>query len=231
MTEEQRTQRLAEATQALDAVQSAVYAALKPHGFRKHGRLFHRFVEEDISQVVEFQRGQAYREETHLFWVSVGIRVPECALRSFAPEEHPKKYYHEYECNLRWTLGEKSKKKTGEYNLRMPIATIIEDLLMRLNTAVLPMFDMLSSREAILARQEEYQQFNAGCLILLDNAMIYGRRGDTAKAAELFNEHYRTGGDEAYARRYPEVHRAHQASLRELAANLGIEINDNIPEA
>lgn len=234
MTEAERKGRLAAATKALDEVQSAVYAALNPHGFRKHGRLFQRFVDGDISQVVEFQRGQAYREETHLFWVSAGIRVPECALRSFAPEENPKKYYHEYECNMRWTLGEKSKKKTGEYNLRKPVEQIIEDILTRLNASVLPAFEALSSRDAILAHQMEYPQFYAGRLILLENAMIYGRRGDIAKAEEMLNAHYRTGGDEAHARRYPEVHKAHQASLRELADKLGIRITANeesIPEA
>jgi len=111
MTEELRKQRLAEATKALDEVQAAMQELLRSYGFRKHGRLFHRFVEGDISQVVELQRGQAYREETHLFWVNAGIRVPECALRTFVPGENTKKYYHEYECSHRWTIGEQSKKK------------------------------------------------------------------------------------------------------------------------
>ena len=146
MTEEMRKQRQAEATRALEEVQSAMYAVLKPLGFRKHGRVFHRFVDGDISQVVELQRGQAYLEQTHLLWVSVGIRVPECQLRTFAPEENAKKYYHEWECSLRYALGEKSKRQSGAYDLRKPLEPIIEDILGRLQTSALPALEALSSR-------------------------------------------------------------------------------------
>lgn len=231
MTEEQRKQRLADNTRALDQVQEAVYAVMKPCGFKKHGRLFHRFVDGDVSQVVEFQRGQAYREETHLFGVNVGIRVPECQLRSFLPEEKPKKYYHEYECNMRWTLGEKSKKKTGEYDLRRPLEPIMKDILHRLETSVLPMFEVLSSRDAILEKRGSYPQLWPTHLQLLERTMIYGRRGELVKAAECFNAHYRGENDPAFAQRQPEAHRQHQAYLRALADQLGITINEDTPEA
>lgn len=231
MTQEQRRQQLADATRALDEVTAAVYAILKPYGFRKHGRLFHRFVDGDISQVVEFQRGQAYRDETHLFWVNVGIRVPECVLRRFAPEDPLKKSYHEHECNMRWTLGEKSRRKTGEFGLRKPLEPIIGEIMHCLQTTVLPAFDALSSRDAILQNQLSYPQFNVGRLILLDNAMIWGRRGDIAKATALFMAHYRGEGDPDFARKYPQAHQTHQAYLRELAQALQIHIDENTPEA
>lgn len=230
MTEEMRKQRQAEATKALDEVQSAMYALLKPLGFHKHGRVFHRFVGGDISQVVELQRGQAYREETHLLWVSVGIRVPECQLRTFAPEENAKKYYHEWECNLRYTLGEKSKKKNGSYDLRKPVEPIIEDILGRLQASVLPALEALSSRDAILACRSDYPQFYSEWMPLLMEAMICGRRGELERAAALFNEHYRTCGDP----RHPQAAQAHRAYLQELAARLGITISpadDEAPEA
>lgn len=229
MTDEMRKQLQAEATKALDEVQAAMYAVLKPLGFRKHGRVFHRFVDGDISQVVELQRGQAYLEQTHLFWVCVGIRIPECALRTFQPVETAK-YHRESECDLRYTLGEKSKKKNGSYDLRKPVEPIIEDILGRLHASVLPAFEALSSREAILARRHDYPQFFVGWLPLLMEAMICGRRGEPDRAAALFSEHYHTCGDP----RYPQAAQAHRASLRELAARLGITIspaNDEAPEA
>ncbi len=37
-------------TQMIDEIESAVYAHIKPYGFKKHGRTLHRFVSEDISQ-------------------------------------------------------------------------------------------------------------------------------------------------------------------------------------
>ena len=97
--------------ESIDIIENAVYAELKPLGFRKHGRTLHRFVDGDISQVINFQCGQSYREETHLMWVNIGIRVPECFLRSFSPDENPKKYYRESECNIRSRLGKVKGKK------------------------------------------------------------------------------------------------------------------------
>lgn len=224
MTEEMKKQRLAEATKALDEVQDAVYALLKPLGFRKHGRLFHRFVEGDISQVVEFQRGQAYREETHLFWVSVGIRVPECQLRSFVPEENAKKFYHEWQCNLRWTVGEKSKKQTGAYNLRKPVEPIIADVLARLSTSVLPMFDVLSSRDAILEKRMNYPQLWPQ-QHLLDSALIAGRRGDMLRATELLLAFGCEVESADFIDRYPDAKEEPAACLPRLAARFNIEMN------
>ena len=62
----------------IDQIEAGVYKPVKPHGFRKHGRTLHRFVDEDISQVISFQPGQAYLNMTHLMTVNLGIRVPEC---------------------------------------------------------------------------------------------------------------------------------------------------------
>ena len=100
-------------TESIDIIENAVYAELKPLGFRKFGRTLHRFVDGDISQVINFQCGQSYRDETHLMWVNIGIRVPECELRRFEQEEKLKKYYHEYNCNMRSQLG-KTKGKNVE---------------------------------------------------------------------------------------------------------------------
>ena len=47
-------------TKVLDAIEKAVHTVVKPYGFRKHGRTLHRFVSGDISQVINFQLGQAY---------------------------------------------------------------------------------------------------------------------------------------------------------------------------
>lgn len=225
MTEEMRKQRLAEATAALDAVQAAMYAVLKPLGFRRHGRVFHRFVEEDVSQVIELQRGQAYLEETHLFWVSVGVRVPECVQRTFSPQESAKKYYHEWQCNLRWTVGEKSKKHNGSYNLRKPVGPIIEDVLMRLNASILPVFDALSSRDTILARRMDYPQLWPQ-RHLLDSALIVGRRGDLQRAAELLLAHWReTEGADCPDGR-PEAVADPLACLPLLAAHFNISLHE-----
>lgn len=204
----------------LDRIENAVYAALKPLGFRKYGRTLHRFVSGDISQVVNFQLGQSHMGQTHLLFVNVGIRVPECFLRRFDPQETPKKYYHEYECTIRSRLGTVEGKPESCYDLRRPIGPIQEDILRQLRETVLPAFDVLSSRDSILAHRRDYPLLDSmnAHLILLEEAMIYGRRGDNEMAQALFNRYYLQVDTAKH------VHRGHLNYLRELAIQLDIPL-------
>ena len=210
----------------LDVIEKAVYAVMKPYGFKKHGRTLHRFVSEDISQVINFQLGQAYRGETHLLFVNVGIRVPECMTRRFTAEETKKKYYHEYECNMRSRLGEIEGKRESCYDLRQSANEIIDDIVRQIQNLVLPTFEVLNSRDSILAQRREYPQFDLlnSHLILLEDAMIYGRRGETEKAAELFNLYYHLFGSGQLAQKDRRAIQGHLRYLDGLAAELEIEI-------
>lgn len=214
-------------TKVLNAIEKAVHAVMKPYGFRKHGRTLHRFVSEDISQVIDFQLGQAYRGETHLLFVNVGIRVPECMTRSFVPEKTMKKYYHEYECNIRSRLGKIEGKKASCYDLRQPADSITADIIRQIQTLVIPAFEVLCSREAILSRRRDYSQFDLlnDHLILLEESMIYGRRGDTEKAAQTFNRYYQLFGSGQLAQKDGRAIQGHLHYLDGLASDLGIEIN------
>ena len=178
----------------IDEIEAAVYAVVKPMGFRKHGRTLHRFVSGDISQVINFQCGQALRGDNHLMWVNIGIRVPECDLRCFQATKPLKKYYHEYECTIRSRLGTVRGKRESEYDLHKSTDKIIADILFQLQTYVLPVFDILNSREAILEKRRNFPLFDTthDHLILLEEAMIYGHLGDIEKAAEVFNTYYRS---------------------------------------
>lgn len=178
----------------IDEIEAAVYAMVKPMGFRKHGRTLHRFVSGDISQVIHFQCGQAYRDETHLLYVNIGIRVPECSLHSFLPEEPLKKYYHEYDCTIRSRLGTVRGKRESEYDLHKYTDKIIADILFQIQTYVLPVFDILSSRDAILEKRRDFPLFDTthSHLILLEEAMVYGHLGNLEKATEQFNSYYQS---------------------------------------
>ena len=87
-----------------DEIEAAVYAQLKPLGFRKYGRTLHRFVSGDLSQVIHFQCGLPSAGPAQQMWVNLGIRIPECDERTFFPSP-PKRYYREYNCTLRSRLG------------------------------------------------------------------------------------------------------------------------------
>ena len=204
-------------TNVLDEIENAVYKELKPHGFRRYGRTLHRFVSGDISQVIHFQLGEARRGENHLLYVNVGLRVPECVERSFATELEQKKYYHEYECNIRSRLGTVEGREEVCYDLRKSVEKIRADILRQISEVVLPAFDMLASRDGILFHRREYPQFDTlnDHLILLEEAMIYGRRGERDKAAELFRQHYARSRE----------NRNHQDYLRRLAKELEIQLD------
>ena len=130
----------------IDRIEDSLYRDLKQLGFRKYGRTLHRFFLDDISQVIRFQCGQAYREETHLLCVGVGIRVPECDRTALFLGKPPKKYYHDYECNIRSSLGDIDGEAVKCFDLRGDIDAIEEEIYHDIFDKVLPVFNVLSTR-------------------------------------------------------------------------------------
>lgn len=180
-------------TESVDIIEKIIYDYLKPLGFKKYGRTLHRFVDGDISQVINFQNGCPSKGVYDILWVNLGIRVPECMERTFTVSEPLKKYYHEYECNLRTRLGCLVDGKDTFYNLKKDPNRIAADILKRICKYVIPIFDVLNSRDAILKRRTEFaqiDQFNSH-LITLEEAMIFGRQGNLKEATRLFNLYYK----------------------------------------
>lgn len=218
-----------EVSKKMDYIEKMVYLQMKPLGFRKHGRLLHRFVSGDISQAIQFESWPNGFESPQLMWVDTGIRVPECALRSFEAEAEPKKYYPEYTCTLRSRLGVLIGPEAPEYDLQEDPEMIVADILGRLERTVLPAFDALNSREAILERRREFPWMDEfKHLILLEEAMIYGRRGERERAEELFNEYYQQILIKKMAQRDPRPILSQINYLNDLAKRLGIEIRKEI---
>jgi len=203
-------------TESVDIIEKIVYEYLKPYGFRKYDRTLHRFVDNDISQVVHFQNGCPPKGVYDILWVNLGIRVPECVERKFSIEEPLKKYYHEYECNIRTRLGSLVDGKDTFYDLKKDPNKIGKEIVERLKKFVIPVFDHLNSRDAILKHRMEYARFDQfnHHLILLEEAMIFGRRGDLIEAARLFNAYYQNGASRA--------NKGHLAYLEALAQELEI---------
>ena len=165
---------LVDSTPIVNEIQKEVHKLLKPLGFRKFGRTEHRFVDGDISQVVNFQLGQAYLGDTHLLTVNIAIGVPECMYHLMGRQPETKKYYKEYECNIRSELG---------------IESIIADILRQLSDTVLPAFAILNSREAILSHRREYPMLDSmnRHLILREEAMMLRHMGDAAGATAKYD--------------------------------------------
>ena len=183
--------------QIVDEIEAAVYEHVKPYGFKKHGRTLHRFVSEDISQVIHFQSGMPTHKMGGLLCVNLGIRIPECSERVFRPKIEKKKYYHEYECTIRSRLGTVSGKQETWYDLRKKTDKIIKSIIEEIDQYVLPAYEVLNSREAILAHRKEYPLLdNMDHLIALEECMIYGYLGNIEKAKQLFEKYYQSAVDE-----------------------------------
>ena len=207
-------------TQQINRIESEVFKRIKPFGFVKHGRTLHRFVSGDISQVIDFQCGPAYLDATHQMWVNVGIRIPECMERQFNAVNN-KKFYHEYECNMRSRLGAigtKGLKDEKTFCLDDDIETMCGEIISEIENEVIPVFDILSSRQDILEHRREYPWLDRlnNHLIKLEESLIYGHLGDLAKARELFDEHYEI------ALQGRERCPSHIAYLDELRSSLGL---------
>lgn len=185
------TTEKSDAKQTLDEIEAAVYAHLKPLGFRKHGRTLHRFVSGDISQVVSFQVYRNMMEPSDKFCVNLGIRIPECAERTFHPV-NDKKYYSEASCTLRSRLGMVSGNGEVWFSITENTEALTKRIIEELDRYALPVFDVLCSREAILARRRDYPQIDTlnRNLILLEECFIYGYLGDLEKAKERFDVYY-----------------------------------------
>lgn len=191
-----------EVTLAVDRIEATVQKEIKKLGFRKHGRTLCRFTgpEADIAQIINFQIGMSWREETHLLYVNIAIRVPECQERNFIDVLEKKKYYHEYEANIRFTLGEIDGKETSRiFNLKKEkLDEVEQEILDDILNKVIPVFDILNSRENILLHRKKYPNFDKlnYHLILLEETMIYGYLGNIEMARQCFEAYYQIVVDE-----------------------------------
>lgn len=184
--------------QIVDEIEAAVYAHVKPYGFKKYGRTLYRFVSEDISQVIHFQSGLPTHGMSGLLCVNLGIRIPECSERVFRPKVEKKKYYHEYECTIRSRLGTVSGKQETWYDLCKKTDRIIKSIVDEIDQYVLPAYEVLSSREAVLKHRKEYPLLDnmSSRLIALEECMIYGHLGNIEKAKQMFEQYYETAVEE-----------------------------------
>ena len=183
-------------TKIVDEIEAAVYAHIKPFGFKKHGRTLHRFVSGDISQAINFQCARSSSPMSGSFCVNLGIRIPECAERTFYPNSEKKKYYYEYECTIRSRLGSVRGKRDAWYDLRKKTDKIIKSIIAEIDEYVLPAYEVLNSRDAILAHRKDYPLLDSmKHQIALEECMIYGYLGNIEKAGKLFEEYYQSEVD------------------------------------
>lgn len=151
------TKKKVDTTQVVDQIEGIVYDWAKSLGFKKYGRTLHRIVDGDLSQVINFQNGCPEKQVYGVLWVNLGIRVPEC---SVFPGER-KVYYKEYECNIRCRLDEYITGTDTPYRLTDDPQKIAADIITKLEQYIIPVFDILSTRQGIIENLRDYPGFNS----------------------------------------------------------------------
>ena len=206
---------------AVDHIEQLVYEAVKPFGFRKHGRTLHRFVDGDISQVIHFQNGCPQKGVYDVLWINLGIRIPECAQRYDGVTGEKRKYYQEYACTIPTRLGDLAAQQET-YDLREDPEAIGRDVLDKLRRYVLPVFETITSREAVLENRElllEFDHMTYRTLADLEESMIHFKRGNLLETQRLFARYYRT-------QKQAGANRGHIAYLENLGEKLGLSLED-----
>jgi len=145
--------------QAVDQIQAALRPSLKERGFKVRGRTFNRVTEDGLTQVISLQMGASdppgttyipgLRENLHgFFTVNLGVYIPEVA-RHYGGGE-ARSWVQEYYCSVRERLGKASGEKQDTWWRARANATVVDDVLRRLEVGGLPFLDRFSSRDKIL---------------------------------------------------------------------------------
>lgn len=201
---------------------------LKENGFSKHGNVYCRFVDGDIAQVIELQNGCIEKGVAGILWVNLGIRVPECVEHKFSDLSEIKKYYHDYDCNIRCRLSELCHSDTDGFDLKGDPEKTAADIVEKLKEYAIPVFDKLNSRDNILLYRRDYPDFDTmnDHLLFLEESMIYGKKCNSEKALELFNAYYSSAVKRANAETKHVSGSAHVEYLENLASEIGITIRN-----
>jgi hypothetical protein len=144
---------------ALNDIQKATTALLKPLGFRKSGRSYNRAATDGVVQVVKFQMGEypigeyvipGIRESLYgHFTVNVGVMLP--AVREWEGNTPIKGCVHDHHCEIRGRLGNLNGAKEMVWRrLDRDLPATTEWVVSGLGEQVLPFFDRFDGYERVL---------------------------------------------------------------------------------
>ncbi|MBS1652966.1 MAG: DUF4304 domain-containing protein [Bacteroidetes bacterium] len=206
----------------LDIVEKDVFAKLKPLGFKKNGRTFNRRLDDGIIQVINFQSGQypigqgyeipGLRENLYgKFVVNLGVCIE--SLYKFQSPTENKKYYKEYDCQIRDRLGTLVTGQDYWWTITNDNRKITEEIIEGLETKGFEWFSGIDTKEKIISNNG-YLPYDATPRANLDIALIVWF-DDKIKGSELFKEYYHN---------IQPSKSSHIEYVRDLAKELKIEL-------
>ncbi len=116
---------------------------------------------------------------------------------------------------MRSRLGYIKGKKEAWYSLKRNPQRVGKKIRKEILMEVIPVFELLNSREAILKHRREFPLFDTtGHLILLEESLIYGHLGCISQARERFCEYYQMVKREADEEVIPNGHLQYLEDMR-----------------
>lgn len=206
----------------LDIVEKEVFAKLKPLGFKKNGRTFNRQLEDGIIQVINFQSGQHPLGENYVvpglrenlygkFVVNLGVCVE--SLFKFQYPTESKKYYKEYECQIRDRLGTLLTGQDYWWTISDNNKKITDEIIVGLETKGLEWFSGVDTKEKIISNYG-HLPYSSSLRAKLDIALMVWF-DDKKKGSQLFREYYNN---------IPSSKAGHKDYVKDLANELKIEL-------
>lgn len=181
----------------LDIVEQDVFAKLKSLGFKKNGRTFNRRLDDGIIQVINLQSGQhpiaqgyeipGLRENLYgKFVVNLGVCIE--SLYKFQSPTESKKYYKEYECQIRSRLGTLLTGQDYWWKITDSNKKITEEIIDGLETKGFEWFSGVDTKAKIISNYGKLP-YDASPRAKLDTALVVWF-DDKDKGSELFKDYY-----------------------------------------
>jgi hypothetical protein len=205
----------------LDTIEKAVYEKLKPLGFKKSGRTFNKRLDDGIIQVIDFQSGQYPIDENVVpglrenlygkFVINLGVCVE--SLYKFQSSTEKKKYYKEYDCQIRDRLGTLLTGQDYWWTIKDDNKQITEEIILGLETKGLEWFSGVNTKYNIINNYGQ-SPYRSSPRAKLDIALIVWF-DDKEKGSKLFK---------AYYDNIQPAKSAHKNYVRDLSKELKIEL-------
>lgn len=175
-------------------------------GYIQKGKLLNRVTEDNIVHIVNFSVGRKFVHEKNQLTINFAIFVPEWKDMNFNAELEKGKMYSDEYCWLKTTIGQLKgfqgvHKGYGYffYDLQTDDEQfIISDAEKVIHEKLLPMFENLLTRDAIIKHADKYAENNMLWIDMIGKkigkfsvGIIYGARGNIAEANLLMNEYYK----------------------------------------
>lgn len=226
-TETQQPATVTDYKTQLDIVEKDIFAKLKPLGFKKYGRTFNRRLDDGIIQVINFQSGQypigqgyiipGLRENVYgKFAVNLGVCIE--SLYKFQSPTENKKYYKEYECQIRDRLGTLLTGQDYWWTITDDNRKITKEIINGLENKGFEWFTGLETKEKVISNNG-HLPYRSSPRAKLDTALIVWFE-DRMKGSELLKEYYNN---------IQPAKSAHKDYVRDLAKELEIDLDDKSP--